>query len=100
MPSVSAQPSATAQRRCRQPRSSRRSALHLPKASAKPWKSARATNAVERLHEQFKRRIKTQTVLASSGYSRWLLRRLLLVISSCARSMDGRRLQQNCRSAT
>jgi transposase-like protein len=28
------------------------------------WKSARTTNAIERLHEEFKRRIKTQTVLA------------------------------------
>jgi Transposase, Mutator family len=27
------------------------------------WKSARTTNAIERLHEQFKRQIKTQTVL-------------------------------------
>ena len=27
------------------------------------WKLARTTNAVERLHEDFKRRIKTQTVL-------------------------------------
>ena len=27
------------------------------------WKSARTTNAVERLHEEFRRRIKTQTVL-------------------------------------
>ena len=27
------------------------------------WKSARSTNAIERLHEEFKRRIKTQTVL-------------------------------------
>ena len=27
------------------------------------WKSARTTNAIERLHEEFKRRIKTQTVL-------------------------------------
>jgi transposase-like protein len=30
------------------------------------WKSARTTNAIERLHEEFKRRIKTQTVLPSS----------------------------------
>jgi putative transposase len=30
------------------------------------WKSARTTNAVERLHEEFKRRIKTQTVLPSA----------------------------------
>jgi putative transposase len=27
------------------------------------WKSARTTNAIERLNEEFKRRIKTQTVL-------------------------------------
>jgi len=27
------------------------------------WKSARTTNAIERFHEEFKRRIKTQTVL-------------------------------------
>ena len=27
------------------------------------WKSARTTNAIEQLHEEFKRRIKTQTVL-------------------------------------
>jgi hypothetical protein len=26
------------------------------------WRSARTSNAVERLHEEFKRRIKTQTV--------------------------------------
>ncbi len=31
------------------------------------WKSARATNAIERLHEEFKRRIKTQTVLPSDA---------------------------------
>src|SRR5919106_2519198 len=30
------------------------------------WKSARTTHAVERLHEEFKRRIKTQTVLPSA----------------------------------
>src|SRR5260370_3592037 len=30
------------------------------------WRSVRTTNAIERLHEEFKRRIKTQTVLPSS----------------------------------
>lgn len=30
------------------------------------WKSVRTTNAIERLHEEFKRRIKTQTVLSSA----------------------------------
>jgi transposase-like protein len=31
------------------------------------WKSARTTNAIERPHEDFKRRIKTQTVLPSAN---------------------------------
>jgi len=31
------------------------------------WKSIRTTNAIERLHEEFKRRIKTQTVLPSAS---------------------------------
>src|SRR5262249_186403 len=30
------------------------------------WKSVRTTNAIERLHEEFKRRIKMQTVLPSA----------------------------------
>jgi putative transposase len=30
------------------------------------WRSARTTNAIERIHEEFKRRIKTQTVLPST----------------------------------
>lgn len=30
------------------------------------WRSARTTNAIERLHEEFKRRIKTQTVLPAA----------------------------------
>ena len=37
--------------------------VRLPESQ---WKSARTTNAVERLHEEFKRRIKTQTVLPSA----------------------------------
>jgi len=38
--------------------------LHPP--ASEQWKSARTTNAIERLHEGFKRRIKTQTVLPSA----------------------------------
>ncbi len=37
--------------------------LRLPPSQ---WRSARTTNAIERLHEEFKRRIKTQTVHALS----------------------------------
>jgi transposase-like protein len=36
---------------------------HLPPSQ---WKSAIITTAIERLHEEFKRRIKTQTVLPSA----------------------------------
>jgi transposase-like protein len=37
-----------------------------PGCPVSQWKSARTTNAIERLHEEFKRRIKTQTVLPSA----------------------------------
>ena len=55
------------------------------------WKSIRTSNAVERLHEEFKRRIKTQTVLpcAETAAMRfWAL--LASARSRCARSTDGR----------
>jgi transposase-like protein len=41
------------------------------------WKSARTTNAIERLHEEFKRRIKTQTVLPSAETAAMLFWALL-----------------------
>jgi hypothetical protein len=34
------------------------------------WRSARTTNAIERLHEEFERRIKTQTMLPSARHRR------------------------------
>src|SRR5207248_2520589 len=42
-----------------------------------PWRSARTTNAIERLHEEFKRRIKTQTVLPSADTAAMLFWALL-----------------------
>jgi putative transposase len=56
------------------------------------WKSARTTNAVERLHEEFKRRIKTQTVLPSAETAAMLFWALLASgqITPCARSTAGR----------
>jgi hypothetical protein len=36
---------------------------------ASQWRSVRTTNAIERLHEEFKRRIKTQRRGASCGPS-------------------------------
>ena len=41
------------------------------------WRSARTTNAIERLHEEFKRRIKTQTVLPSADIAAMLFWALL-----------------------
>src|ERR1700716_3125264 len=55
---------AQAPRRCRQPGGGRRPLVHLRALAAEPM--ARTTNAIERLHEEFKRRIKTQTVLPSA----------------------------------
>jgi hypothetical protein len=37
--------------------------VERPRLPPSQWRSARTTNAIERLHEEFKRRIKTQTVL-------------------------------------
>ena len=41
------------------------------------WKSIRTSNAIERLHEEFKRRIKTQTVLPSAETAAMLFWALL-----------------------
>ena len=41
------------------------------------WKSARTTNAIERLHLEFKRRVKTQTVLPSAETAAMLFWALL-----------------------
>ena len=40
--------------------------VHLHPLPEKPVESIRTSNAIERLHEEFKRRIKTQTVLPSA----------------------------------
>jgi putative transposase len=53
------------------------------------WKSARTTNAVERLHEEFKRRIKTQTVLPSADTAAMLFWSLLASGQISMRKVDG-----------
>jgi putative transposase len=53
------------------------------------WKSARTTNAVERLHEEFKRRIKTQTVLPSAETAAMLFWALLAAGQVTMRKVDG-----------
>jgi transposase-like protein len=53
------------------------------------WKSARTTNAVERLHEEFRRRIKTQTVLPSAETAAMLFWAPLASGQVTMRKVDG-----------
>jgi putative transposase len=56
---------------------------------ASQWKSARTTNSIERLHEEFKRRIKTQTVLPSAETAAMLFWALLASGQITMRKVDG-----------
>jgi transposase-like protein len=60
--------------------------LRLPSSQ---WRSARTTNAIERLHEEFKRRIKTQTVLPSAETAAMLFWALLASGQITMRKVDG-----------
>src|SRR6201993_2727674 len=53
------------------------------------WRSVRTTNAIERLHEEFKRRIKTQTVLPSADTAAMLFWSLLASGQISMRKVDG-----------
>ena len=53
------------------------------------WRSARTTNAIERLHEEFKRRFKTQTVLPSAETAAMLFWALLASGQVTMRKVDG-----------
>ena len=53
------------------------------------WKSVRTTNAIERLHEEFKRRIKTQTVLPSQETAAMLFWALMASGQITMRKVDG-----------
>ncbi|WP_442935705.1 IS256 family transposase [Nitrobacter sp. NHB1] len=53
------------------------------------WRSVRTTNAIERLHEEFKRRIKTQTVLPSADTATTLFWALLASGQINMRKVDG-----------
>src|SRR5438270_13515057 len=56
--------------------------------SPSQWKSARTTNAIERLHEEFNRRIKTQTVLPSAETAAMLFWSLLASGQITMRNVD------------
>jgi putative transposase len=53
------------------------------------WRSVRTTNAIERLHEEFKRRIKTQTVLPSAETAAMLFWALLASGQITMHRVDG-----------
>jgi putative transposase len=53
------------------------------------WRSVRTTNAIERLHEEFKRRINTQTVLPSADTAAMLFWALLASGQISMRKVDG-----------
>jgi putative transposase len=53
------------------------------------WKSLRTSNAIERLHEEFKRRIKTQTLLPSAETAAMLFWALLASGQITMRKVDG-----------
>ena len=56
---------------------------------ASQWRSIRTTNAIERLHEEFKRRIKTQTVLPSADTAAMLFWALFASGQINMRKVDG-----------
>jgi len=53
------------------------------------WKSIRTSNAIERLHEEFKRRIKTQTILPCAETAAMLFWALLASGQITMRKVDG-----------
>ena len=58
----------------------------LPKAQ---WKTLRATNTIERLHEEFRRRVKTQSSLPSEDAALILLFSLVASGQIKLRKIDG-----------
>ena len=54
------------------------------------WKSIRTSNAIERLHEEFKRRIKTQTVLPCAETAAMSFWALMASGQITMRKVDGR----------
>lgn len=63
--------------------------LAFARLPASQWKSARTTNAIERLHEEFKRRINTQTGLPSAETAAMLFWALLASGQISMRKVDG-----------
>ena len=60
--------------------------LRLP---PQQWKSARTSNAIERLHEEFKRRINTQTLPSSTKTAAMMFQALMASDQIIMRKVDG-----------
>ena len=56
-----------------------------------PWKTLRTTNTIERLHEESRRRVKTQGSLPGEDAALILFSLVASAKSSCAESMAGRK---------
>ena len=76
-------------RRRRQPGGSGRSIVHIRALPAKSMEINPNHDAIERLHEEFKRRIKTQTVLPSAETAAMLFWALLASGQITMRKVDG-----------
>jgi hypothetical protein len=72
-----------------QPRGSRGGAADLLPVSASQWKTLRTTNAIERVIEEGRRRIKTQGVLPSVGAVVTILYGLVATGQLVLRRIDG-----------
>ncbi|MGH7254605.1 MAG: IS256 family transposase, partial [Nitrospirales bacterium] len=63
--------------------------LTFSRLPSRQWKSARTTNAIERLHGEFRRRVKTQGALPTAQTAEVLLYGLLLTGQIRMRRLDG-----------
>ena len=61
----------------------------FPRYSPRQWTSLRTTNAIERVHEEFKRRIKTQCALHNAETAAMLFRALMASGQITMRRGDG-----------
>jgi len=72
-----------------QPGRSRRPVVHFLRYPPTQWKSLRTTNAIERLYEEFKRRIKTQCALPNAETAALLFWALMASGQITLRRVDG-----------
>jgi putative transposase len=75
--------------RRQEPGGGRRAPVHLCGYPPEQWRSLSTTNAIERLHEEFKRRIKKQSLLPCAETAAMLLWALLASGQITLRRVDG-----------